>query len=136
MSSQAPSNNPPLVTDIYTADPSAHVFNNRIYVYPSHDRETPIKFNDRGDQYDMADYHVLSMDRVGAKVTDHGVALRVEDVKWASKQLWAPDAFKGQDGKYYLCFPARDQEGQSLELISYILELINRYLPTRSRIVR
>src|SRR5690606_5896932 len=27
----------PLVTDIYTADPSAHVFEGRIYIYPSHD---------------------------------------------------------------------------------------------------
>ncbi|KAI9638686.1 xylosidase-like protein [Dioszegia hungarica] len=102
---------PPLVTDIFTADPSAHVFNNRIYVYPSHDRETPIKFNDKGDQYDMVDYHVLSMDRVGGEVTDHGVALKVEDVQWASKQLWAPDAFQGKDGLYYLCFPARDHDG-------------------------
>lgn len=107
----------PLVTHIYTADPSAHVFNNRIYVYPSHDRETPIQFNDRGDQYDMEDYHVLSMDRVGGEVTDHGVAMKVEDVPWASKQVWAPDAFKGKDGKYYLCFPARDKEGESIPLI-------------------
>lgn len=26
----------PLVTHIYTADPSAHVFEGKIYVYPSH----------------------------------------------------------------------------------------------------
>lgn len=28
---------PPLVTHIYTADPSARVFEGKIYVYPSHD---------------------------------------------------------------------------------------------------
>lgn len=100
----------PLVSHIFTADPSAHVFNGRIYVYPSHDRETDIEDNDNGDQYDMADYHVLSMDSIGGPVTDHGVALKVEDIPWASKQVWAPDAaFKG--GKYYLYFPARDKEG-------------------------
>lgn len=67
----------PLVTNIvHTADPSAHVFISRIYVYPSHDRETPISFHDRGDQYDMVYYQVLSMDRVGAEVIDHGVILR------------------------------------------------------------
>lgn len=104
--------NGPLLSNIYIADPSAHVFNDRIYVYPSHDRETDIVFNDRGDQYDMVDYHVVSMDRVGAKVIDHGVGLRVEDVKWASKQLWAPDAFQGKDGRFYLCFPARDKKGE------------------------
>lgn len=101
----------PLVSHDYYADPSAHVFNDRIYVYPSHDRETDIKFNDNGDQYDMADYHVLSMDTVGGPVTDHGVGLKAEDIPWVSKQLWAPDAAQGSDGRYYLYFPARDQEG-------------------------
>ena len=100
----------PIVTHLYTADPSAHVFNGKLYVYPSHDRETDIKFNDNGDQYDMADYHVFSMDSVGGPVTDHGVALKTEDVPWVSKQLWAPDAAT-KNGKYYLYFPARDKEG-------------------------
>lgn len=100
----------PLITHLYTADPSAHVFNGRIYIYPSHDREGNIPDNDLGDQYDMADYHVFSLDRVGGPVTDHGVALDLKDVPWASKQLWAPDAaFK--NGRYYLYFPARDKEG-------------------------
>lgn len=102
----------PLITHIYTADPSAHVFNGRVYVYPSHDRETDIKFNDNGDQYDMADYHVFSTDSLSppGEVTDHGVVLKAEDVPWVSKQLWAPDAAE-KDGKYYLYFPARDKEG-------------------------
>lgn len=101
----------PLVTNIYTADPSAHSFNGRLYVYPSHDRDTNVEFNNRGDQYDMVDYHVLSMDRVGAPVTDHGIALKAEDVPWVSKQVWAPDCAQGPDGKFYLYFPARDKQG-------------------------
>lgn len=100
---------PPLVKNMYTADPSAHVFNNRLYFYPSHDRETDIQFNDNGDQYDMVDYHVFSMDRVGGPVSDHGVVLSLADVPWVSKQLWAPDAAH-KNGKYYLYFPARDSE--------------------------
>ncbi|KAF9894277.1 hypothetical protein FE257_007780 [Aspergillus nanangensis] len=100
----------PLVTHIYTADPSAHVFNNRLYIYPSHDRETDIQFNDNGDQYDMNDYHVLSMDSASGPVTDHGVVLTAADVPWVSKQLWAPDAAT-KNGKYYLYFPARDKKG-------------------------
>ena len=99
----------PLITSTYTADPSAHVFNGRIYIYPSHDRETDIQFNDNGDQYDMADYHVFSTTDLKS-VTDHGVVLRTEDVPWVSKQLWAPDA-AAKNGKYYLYFPARDKEG-------------------------
>lgn len=100
----------PLVSHIYTADPSAHVFNDRIYVYPSHDRDTGISDNDSGDQYDMVDYHVFSMDDVGSEVTDHGVALKLEDIPWAEKQLWAPDAAE-RNGKYYLYFPARSRDG-------------------------
>jgi len=99
----------PLVTHIFTADPSAHVFNGKLYVYPSHDIKTDIQDNDNGDQYAMTDYHVLSMDEIGGKVTDHGVVLALEDIPWAGKQLWAPDAAY-RDGKYYLFFPARDKE--------------------------
>ena len=105
-----PMSDNPLISHIYTADPSAHVFNGRIYVYPSHDRETDQPTNDNGDQYDMVDYHVFSMDDVGSEVIDHGVALALEDVPWASTQLWAPDAAT-KNGKYYLYFPARDKDG-------------------------
>lgn len=104
---------PPLITHLYTADPSAHVFNGKVYIYPSHDRATDIQFNDNGDQYDMADYHVFSLDTLHpttGKVTDHGPVLKLEDVPWVSKQLWAPDA-AAKNGKYYLYFPARDKDG-------------------------
>ena len=82
----------PLVSHIYTADPSAHVFNGRIYIYPSHDTSTGTAEDDLGSHFDMRDYHVLSMDSVGGKVTDHGVALDIRNIPWAGRQLWAPDA--------------------------------------------
>jgi len=100
----------PITSELFTADPSAHVFNGKLYVYPSHDRETDIQDNDNGDQYDMNDYHVFSMTSVGGPVTDHGIALKAEDIPWVGKQLWAPDAAT-KNGKYYLYFPARDKEG-------------------------
>src|SRR5689334_13185615 len=52
----------PLIRDIFTADPSAHVFNGKIYIYPSHDIEAGIAQNDNGDHFAMKDYHILSMD--------------------------------------------------------------------------
>lgn len=97
----------PLVTDLYTADASAHVFNGRVYIYPSHDIDTEVENNDGGEQFAMRDYHVYSMDSVGGKVTDHGVALDVDDVPWATRQLWAPDAAE-RNGKYFLYLPGRD----------------------------
>jgi hypothetical protein len=100
----------PLVNHIYTADPSAHVFNGKIYIYPSHDIDAGDAFDDLGSHFAMEDYHVLSMDRPGEKTTDHGMALHVNDVPWAQKQMWAPDAIE-KDGKYYLFFPAKDYDG-------------------------
>jgi hypothetical protein len=111
---QAPPQKPkpisePLVTHIYTADPSAHVFNGKIYIYPSHDIEAGTPENDMGDHFDMRDYHVLSMDKIGGKVTDHGVALDKKDIPWAGRQLWAPDAAFA-NGTYYLYFPMKDKQ--------------------------
>ena len=97
-----------LVKDLYTADPSAHVFNGKIYIYPSHDVESGIPENDNGDHFDMRDYHIFSMDSIDGEVTDHGVALAVKDIPWAGRQLWAPDAAY-KDGKYYLYFPLKDK---------------------------
>ena len=127
MSLEESAPSPPLVSHIYTADPSAHVFDTpegpRIYVYPSHDRETDIKFNDNGDQYDMFDYHVISLDpakfdpndlsSVNDAAVDHGIALSADEIPWVSKQVWAPDAaFNKERNEYYLFFPARDKQGR------------------------
>ncbi len=98
----------PLVKHIFTADPSAHVFNGKIYIYPSHDFEAGIKEDDLGSHFAMRDYHILSMDEIGGKVTDNGVALDIKDVPWAGRQMWAPDAAY-KNGTYYLYFPVKDK---------------------------
>lgn len=100
----------PLVTHMFTADPSAHVFNGKIYIYPSHDIPHNGEDNDNGDEYQMRDYHVLSMDSLDSECVDNGLALSEKDVPWVSEQMWAPDAAY-KNGKYYLYFPARDKEG-------------------------
>jgi Glycosyl hydrolases family 43 len=101
----------PLVKHIYTADPSAHVFNGKIYIYPSHDIDAGDAFDDLGSHFAMEDYHILSMNSPqDTTVTDHGLALHVKNVPWADKQMWAPDAAE-KDGTYYLFFPAKDHEG-------------------------
>jgi len=93
----------PLISDIYTADPSAHVFDGKIYIYPSHDYEAGVPENDKGDHFAMRDYHILSMDSINGKVTDHGVGLDIKDIPWAGRQLWAPDAAYS-NGTYYYIF--------------------------------
>lgn len=98
----------PLIKNIYTADPSVHVFNGKLYIYPSHDIDAGIPENDNGDHFAMRDYHILSMDNIPGKVTDHGVGLDIKDIPWAGRQLWAPDAAY-KSGTYYLYFPVKDK---------------------------
>jgi hypothetical protein len=100
----------PLVDHIYTADPSAHVFEGKIYIYPSHDIDAGIPEDDLGSHFGMEDYHVLSLDTPGSKAKDNGVALHIKDVPWASSMMWAPDAAY-KNGTYYFYFPAKDKEG-------------------------
>ena len=97
-----------LVPGDYMADPAVHVFNGKVYIYPSHDRESGIPENDNGDHFDMKDYHVFSMETIDGPVTDHGVVLDVKDIPWAGRQLWDCDC-TCKDGKYYMYFPLKDQ---------------------------
>ena len=93
----------PFIQHMYTADPSAHVFEDKVYVYPSHDQHNANGFN-------MRDYHVFSSTDM-KNWEDHGVALDVDSVPWAKEYMWAPDcAFL--NGTYYFYFPARDHAGE------------------------
>ena len=95
----------------YMADPSANVFNGRLYIYPSHDWDSGECFDDDGGHFQMRDYHVLSLDDVmNGEVTDHGVILDVDQVPWAEKQMWDNDVVE-KNGKYYLIFSAKDYNG-------------------------
>jgi len=97
-----------LVPNLYTADPAVHIFNGKIYIYPSHDVESGIPENDNGDHFDMRDYHVFSMESIDGEVTDHGVVLDLKNIPWAGRQLWDCDAAY-KDGKYYIYFSLKDK---------------------------
>lgn len=84
-----------LVTQIFTADPNAIVYGDRIYVYTSHDVDGQTGF-------DMVDYHAFSSDDM-VNWQDHGVQIHADDLKWASR-LYAPGACT-KNGKYYLYIP-------------------------------
>ena len=99
----------PLISHIYTADPSAHVFEGKLYIYPSHDLDHDNPPVSDGSNFDMEDYHVFSLENMQSIPEDHGQVLHVDDVPWAKQQMWAPDAaFK--NGVYYFYFPAKDHD--------------------------
>ena len=104
-----PEFNQPLVEHIFTADPSAHVFEGKLYIYPSHDLDQQPANDKPGGAFAMEDYHVFSMDDLDQPVVDHGQILHMNDVPWVKNQMWAPDAAY-KNGKYYFYFPARDQD--------------------------
>ena len=98
-----------LVPGDYMADPAVHVFNDRLYIYPSHDWESGIPENDNGDHFNMKDYHVFSTDDpMKGEIVDHGLVLTTEDIPWAGRQLWDCDVAE-KDGKYYMYFPLKGQ---------------------------
>lgn len=97
----------PLLTGQFSADPTARVFNGKMYVYPSHDIPTPPQKPGRKDWFCMEDYHVFSSSNL-TDWTDHGVIVNQKQVPWvdgSSYSMWAPDCVE-KDGKYYFYFPA------------------------------
>lgn len=95
----------PLIRDQYSADPSARVFGDRIYVFPSHDIFAT-EGKGRPGWFCMEDYHVFSSANLTDWV-DHGMIVTQNKVPWVkpdSYSMWAPDCIY-RNGKYYFYFP-------------------------------
>ena len=99
--------NVPIAQHLFTADPSAHVFNDQLWVYTSHDRNEHECATSGADCFNMTDYRSFSFLDASSSARDEGVALSLEDVPWARRQMWAPDVVSDANG-YHLFFPAKD----------------------------
>ena len=100
----------PIIRDQFTADPTARVFNGKVYLYPSHDILPPE--GQRQDWFCMEDYHVFSSENL-TDWTDHGVIVTQNKVPWVrpnSYSMWAPDCVE-RGGKYYFYFPSAPAGG-------------------------
>ena len=114
MLSAAVSAQNPIIRNQFSADPTARVFNGKIYLFPSHDT-TPASIPDfpRKDWFCMNDYHVFSSENL-TEWTDHGKIIDQKDVPWGNPKgysMWAPDCVQGKDGKYYFYFPDGQKQG-------------------------
>ena len=101
----------PIINSQFTADPTARVFNGKVYVYPSHDIISPVEPERKW--FSMEDYHVYSSEDL-VDWTDHGMILSQDDVPWVkpkSYSMWAPDCVE-KDGRYYFYFPSVPQSGR------------------------
>lgn len=100
----------PIIRNQYSADPSARVFGDRVYVYPSHDILSTEE-KGRKDWFCMEDYHVFSSDNL-TDWTDHGMIVQQNKVPWVrpeSYSMWAPDCIE-RNGKYYFYFPSMPKD--------------------------
>lgn len=80
----------PIIRNQFSADPTARVFDGKIYLYPSHDIPSPIER--LKEWFCMADYHVFSSDDL-THWEDHGVIVSQERIPWAKPDaysMWAP----------------------------------------------
>jgi len=96
----------PLIRDQFTADPSARVFGDKVYIFPSHDI-LATEGKGRKDWFCMEDYHVFSSADL-THWTDHGMIVQQNSVPWVksnSYSMWAPDCIE-RNGKYYFYFPS------------------------------
>ena len=101
----------PIIRDQYTADPTARVFDGKVWLYASHDIISPVEPERRW--FCMADYHCFSSEDL-VHWTDHGVILDQKDVPWGNPEgysMWAPDCVE-RGGKYYFYFPNAPREGR------------------------
>jgi GH43 family beta-xylosidase len=100
----------PLIMDQFTADPSARVFGDRVYIFPSHDI-LATEGKGRKDWFCMEDYHVFSSADL-TNWTDHGMIVQQNKVPWVkpnSYSMWAPDCIE-RNGKYYFYFPSTPKD--------------------------
>jgi beta-xylosidase len=91
----------PIIRQMYTADPSAHVFNDTLYIYPSHDKED-------AHWFDMSDWHVFSTTDM-KQWKDYGIIFSLDSIRWATNYAWAPDCAY-RNGKYYFYYPVDKQK--------------------------
>jgi hypothetical protein len=96
----------PIIRDQFSADPTARVFEGKIYLYPSHDI-LAVEGKGRIGWFCMEDYHVFSSSNL-TDWTDYGVIVSQDKIPWVNSKgysMWAPDCIY-RNGKYYFYFPA------------------------------
>jgi len=106
----------PLVTHMFTADPTARVFNGKLYIYPSSDEVPPEGV--QAPKFCMPGYNVFSFGE-GLTLKDHGRVLDQNDVPWGVKDqyaMWAPDCIQKGD-TYYYYFPDKAKNDNAFRRI-------------------
>jgi hypothetical protein len=91
----------PIVQTMYTADPAPMVWNDRLYLYTTHDADGSTWFT-------MDNWRLYSTNDM-VNWTDHGVVLSYTDFEWAKGDAWAAQCIE-RGGKFYMYVPVISRE--------------------------
>ena len=94
----------PIVQTAYTADPAPLVYNDKLYLYTSHDEDDSTWFT-------MNDWKLYSTDDM-VNWTEHPTPLSFKTFEWARGDAWAAQCIE-RDGKFYMYVPVTDRKGES-----------------------
>ena len=86
--------NNPIITDKYTADAAALVYNDKVYLYAGHDQAP-----DNVEGYRMHEWLVYTSEDM-VNWQEHPVPLKPTDFVWASGSAWASQVIE-RNGKFY-----------------------------------
>ena len=84
----------PTITDKYTADPAALVYDGKVYLYTGHDQA-----DEKRNFYDMKEWLCFSSTDM-VNWIEHPVPLAVKDFEWARADSWASQVVH-RNGKFY-----------------------------------
>ncbi|GAB2632223.1 glycoside hydrolase family 43 protein [Belliella aquatica] len=94
----------PIIQTSFTADPAPMVYNDKVYLYTSHDE-------DESTWFTMNDWRLYTTDDM-VNWTDHGAVLSYKDFSWGKMNAWAPQCTE-RDGKFYMYVPITDKNNQN-----------------------
>ncbi|KAF7538240.1 hypothetical protein G7054_g3051 [Neopestalotiopsis clavispora] len=87
----------PIIQTVYTADPAPIVYNDRVYLFTSHDQDTAT------DWYDMIDWQLFSSaDMVNWQ--HHATPMSLSTFSWATEDAWAGQVVE-RNGRFYYYVP-------------------------------
>ncbi len=91
----------PIIQTTYTADPAPMVYNDKVYLYTSHDE-------DNATWFVMNDWKLYTTTDM-VNWTDHGAVLSYKTFDWAKGDAWAPQCIE-RNGKFYMYVPVTSKE--------------------------
>ncbi|KAK6518825.1 hypothetical protein TWF506_005960 [Arthrobotrys conoides] len=92
----------PIIQTIYTSDPAPIIYNNRLYVFVSHDEDGSKVFTQK-------DWRLFSTTDM-ANWQDHGIPMSLETFDWADRDAWAGHVVH-RNNKFYYYVPIHRRGG-------------------------